>query len=1221
MEIGVYDKPLFPITPSRYMALCSGVVTVEFCEVWDLERVERIGRISELGYTKWPYALSPDGGYFAAWTHRTSEDPRDVVNVWSIDTGALACTLVPEKAGMTMGLGFAGPRLLVSIAQRSPKPLLQLWDPSNGRLLRSLDLEDGSGWGTSTAVSPGGRYLVKIDEKIRIYDLLEGKLAGEIQWAARSSAAWWNCRGVSFSPDGAELVAVVQTKSEVKFFRWDLATGEMLQEKSHTEPLLQSTPPFNALGGSQVHGLPSVGGWLLDSSRILRAETGDVIWEYPERQYKITLRRPLGARRLLEMQALPMGGLIVRSVDLPMEELAAAATVIDEGGKMIDVNLPPISTPDIEGVRRVTVPGEEQAWSVEPDPAASPKSLIPRPVRFGQDRVHRLLFSSPESPSVVVLHADLTTWKTRFNYTPAVLPDRLTAYDLITGEASETMEIPRGGDLKAVSPDGQLAALTIGRERDRIDVWSIADRTHAVGWRPYADEDVKLIPRHGDIAYTARTITWVGFVDPTLVLTLSQRGRLILWQLPNVKAVYEMEFDPWTSAVLTPGRKYAAVFQGTRLRFFEPKSGDFCGDLPLPYKNSGGARADQIAFSPSGRDLAMVVPGGEVSTVLHWDLQSGKLVSEIPVAKASVGLDWSDADHLITGGGLSRGGHDFGGECYLVDVRRKAIVWKYRLDRGCRLSQGPDQRQWLLARTNAYGAGYLGALAFSDPQMLAKVDAEFPANMPPLVGPGSKVRVVISGMVNSEVKEALESSLRRNGCEVTSAAPVTLMASCSSTGSRTVSYQRMFSLGGDGAETFSLQVTGYKARLAFVDSSGKTLWEREGQFGSGGPGRIFAVSGDEDPQEYLNRMASHDPKGPMVSFFGGTRIPRVLYFQPTHDKGQPGLGTTTLDVFGLFNLKEERGRAPTTSVTSGREGTAGAIRAGSVTRADASRDSAAQPTGERFVRKTYLGLLTDDTALEERLKWFPAAKRPSIGLRWGLGVVLASQADPPKIRSSDDLAKLTGPIGPALIEQLQTRMGQGAFGKWPENGPPGCRKVAILGAGTQPELVAVAKKDGLDVLVLFTLRVRPAGSGRRMDMSMRVRLLDVASDEALWTSESVSSGRVASARQSGSDPLLELHEAVLRQVDESFRLAPMPTLAPEHVRGRVAGLVEGSQELGEDERLRILVELRYYQGKELLSRDAAAKAYDQVLGEDKGSELAAADGPGRRALLHQWLGS
>jgi hypothetical protein len=468
----------------------------------------------------------------------------------------------------------------------------------------------------------------------------------------------------------------------------------------------------------------------------------------------------------------------------------------------------------------------------------------------------------------------------------------------------------------------------------------MADGTHAVGWRPYADEEVKLVPSHGDVAYTARTVAWVGFADPGHVLTLSFGGRLILWQLPDVEAVYEMDFGTVTSALLTPGRKYAAVFQGARLRFFDPINGQFCGDLLLPYENSGGSRADQIAFSPSGRDLAMVVPGAEVSAVLHWDLRSGELVSEIPVAKSGVGLDWCDAEHLITGGGLFGDGYGFGGVCYLVDVRRKAIVWKYGLERGCRLSRGPDRRQWLLTRTNMYGTAHLGALAFSDPQMLAKVDAEFPAHMPPLVGPGSKVRVVVEGMVTPTIKTLLEDNLRRNGCEVTSDAPVTLKASCNSTGSRTLRYKKMASLGSDPDDTFSVEVTGYQARLAFIDSSGKTLWEREGRFGSGGPGRVVAVPGDEDPQDYLNRQASRDPKGPMESFFGGTRIPRVLYFQPTHDKDEPGLGSTRLDIFGLFNLKEEWGEAPTTSAAAGRKATRGAIRAGSTTSADDLRPGA-----------------------------------------------------------------------------------------------------------------------------------------------------------------------------------------------------------------------------------------------------------------------------------------
>jgi WD40 repeat protein len=923
-------------------------------------------------------------------------------------------------------------------------------------------------------------------------------------------------------------------------------------------------------------------------------------------------------------------GATIKLADLPIEQLASAAKAVEAGGKFIDATLPPISEPNWEGVRRLPVTEGLADWAVQPDPAGpSSKSLAKKPILLGPDLVKKVLFGDPEAATAVVHHRDLATWEHRTGRRPADLPDRLTAYELLRGESSETVEVPKGSELMDVSPDGQLAVLAVGEERDRLDIWSLAEGEHRVGWRPYGDEEVQ-VRRQGPLVITRRTVSWVRFVDGDHVLTLSHGGKLVCWRLSDVTALFLIDFQRNTSGILTPGRKYAAVFHGTLLRFFDPASGQFCGDLPLPYECTGEVNAHQIAFSPQARELAVVVPGSEVSTVLHWDLSTGQLVSEIPAAKCGIGLDWCDEEHLIVGGGFHGRGFVSIGDSYLIDVVRKAIVWRYALKRGNRLSRGPDSRQWMLSSAATENPVFLGALAFSDDQTLARVDASFPRNMPPLLGPGSRVSVVVGGIDaaggsdRDRVQSILEEKLRQNGCEVVSGAPVKLTVSCGLKESRTHRYEMIGALYREGDRTFSVTETVYQARLAFVDASGNTLWERTNQFGSGSPGFIVTIPGNQDPQEYLNRQASRGRTGMVESFVKGTRIPRVLYFQPTHDDDVPGLGTTDLDIFSLLGIKATpASRTPPRGASGPDETqpatTSEAVRAGS---AAGSGGSLASAGGGRFVRKTLIDLLADDGAdLQDRLMWFPAAKRPSIGLRWGVAVQLTGQASGSGVRSLEDLSKLTGPIGPALVKQIEQGMADGAFGQWAESSPPGSRQVAIVGEGNQHDLIRDAEQSGLDVLAVFHLTVKAVGLSLKTDTTMRVRLVDVADGEVLWSSSSLSSSRATAARRSGADPLGQLLASILAELDSGYRLQPMPALAPKHVEGRLAALEERIEGLEQDALLPVLVELRYYQQRNLLPPERLVAVYEKIIGPENAPILAAGDGTQRRQVLEKWLES
>ncbi len=69
-----------------------------------------------------------------------------------------------------------------------------------------------------------------------------------------------------------------------------------------------------------------------------------------------------------------------------------------------------------------------------------------------------------------------------------------------------------------------------------------------------------------------------------------------------------------------------------------------------------------------------------------------------------------------------------------------------------------------------------------------------------------------------------------------------------------------------------------------------------------------------------------------------------------------------------------------------------------------------------YTRGTHVDLIGgDDAAIGRQLQWFPGAKRPVIGLRWGWGVQLA---DAMRLIRPDmsGLAKIIGPTGGKIID-------------------------------------------------------------------------------------------------------------------------------------------------------------------------------------------------------------
>ena len=266
-----------------------------------------------------------------------------------------------------------------------------------------------------------------------------------------------------------------------------------------------------------------------------------------------------------------------------------------------------------------------------------------------------------------------------------------------------------------------------------------------------------------------------------------------------------------------------------------------------------------------------------------------------------------------------------------------------------------------------------------------------------------------------------------------------------------------------------------------------------------------------------------------------------------------------------------------------------------------------------YVRNHLLSLMLHQDELVDGLRWFAKAKRPVVGLRWGLGVTWTSKVAMPQLTSEYDLARITGTIGPGIADGLNQRIAGGQFGNWPQQGDPQLRRLVLVGCGKSADLLDNAEYYQLDALAILDLSPKAIGMTGRVDNTLRIRLIDVDSHKTLWTSNSLSSRRVAAAQRKGEDPSGDLVRETLEEVDSLFDLKPMPALQAEHVKRRVASLLDGYQ--SNDDPWPILIELRYYQAKGLLPEKDAAAAYDRLLGKGKGQTLASGNETQCREIL------
>jgi WD40 repeat protein len=864
-------RVLYPTTPSPYVAVGDNLSDQEARELWDMRTKRRVGVIRGNLKVHPPYALSPDGNYFAARTTKEKKDddkdknkdqPKGAtIGVWSFKTGQ-EVKLFKIEFPTADYLDFAGEGQLVVGA--FDLQMFHVWNIEEGE--KSGEFETpGPVDPESLALSPGRKHLAMSsvrDGRIWVYDLANATLVGEAV-LPKDGSPGWGCPGMSFSNDGKELAAVFDSGGKPRILCWDVATGK----QAYDRPLdaRYGLRRYQEDQGRAVEWLPDRGGWLVYGQAIIDRQSTQRIWSlplyYPD--FPPAPRRLLDGDRALIVWGATRNQLPqVRTVTFPKDKFVSARQLVRSGGSAVDAVLPPVKPGDIS--TKHPVPAPASAWSVKPDPAQKPaKSLVSRQIAL-RGKIYEAQYaicSGAEAPQAVVAFRGSDRNEVAGNVLAAGQSFWLERYDLTNGKrlsSNDSGDFPSVYELVGFSSDASTIMLRDADKRERLDIYSAGDLKYLCGWRPYDKE-----------TGNDRTVVWASFLDQHKVLTSNTSGKLMLWNVPDCRVVYAIPEAYQGTPILSPGRKCLAGFSGSSagsvIRFFDTASGQRLGEIPTPSADDGGKPGLLAgAFRFDGQQFAALLNGNQL---VRFDLTKGKVLAEFhsPVQPGPL-LEWCGDRHVLV--------NNFS----LVDLDRQWEVWRYLSGVPCQGS--PDGKHWAVVEPYANSPSYLGAFQIPEkgldrivaivadkkaPALLragSSIDLRVEAKGPTIVeskpnSGDSKAKPKEDDTFRKSVFEQFASQLKANGITVDDSQPVSLVVRVDEvdTGEKAEAWMLTPGLKKDSEEgKKSIAFKNLEYDIAFVDGGARATLEPRQTISLRDYGPLQIPPGTKEPANYLSEQ-------------------------------------------------------------------------------------------------------------------------------------------------------------------------------------------------------------------------------------------------------------------------------------------------------------------------------------------------------------------------------
>jgi predicted Zn finger-like uncharacterized protein len=721
-------------------------------EVWDLSSFKKTGEFAtgNVQLTE-PYALSQDGAFAAS---RVSTEFKPTVDVWSTANGQRIGRLViengPPGSSVLYLVDFAGPGQLVTSKSIKGDFVFQVWDLKTGQPLRSFTVGAHPDR-KQIAVSAGGKYAAifsKKNDRVLIYDLSTGARAGEAMVPKGQKGV--NCQGLAFSPDGKTLAAMFAMFPESRLITWDMESGQVKADHTLKQSLQNLADKSFLYKGPPLEWLSDGSGLIAFGQLLIEVEKGAIFFKIPAEGLDGSQRRLFGTSRVartkgdFRAQALTLDA-------MPSDQIASALKAAQSGADPAATKLPAAKPADWATARTLPPAGAAGAWKAVADAAPNRKQFVKSvPLQGKSGDLVRILFAAPDIGQAAVLTAaapsDLVLQKqVRADRYDLVTGKTLGGIDLFAAEAPQGQQFQLDAD---VSPDGALLAVKEPKDGKRIDVWSLADGKHLAGWIPYEKD--------GD-----PVIRWVGFLGTGKVLTLNGAGKLVLWQVPDCRALWVL--DGCRSApAISSGRKYLAAFTGSTIELLDG-TGERQGTLTGPALRSvlaAGFSADGTQFAAA----TQTIDGG--TSLARWNAATGAAVDDFTVPANSFDvyhteMKWCGNSHVMI-------------QNSLVDLNLKWMTFTYNIPGFGRAATGsPDGRHWFAAAARPEVPPVLLGQSFPDDASKLLVQGVAAKTIQPVLSAGMAVSVRVEGATpagvtefHKRITESLKTKLQAHGLKI-----------------------------------------------------------------------------------------------------------------------------------------------------------------------------------------------------------------------------------------------------------------------------------------------------------------------------------------------------------------------------------------------------------------------------------------------------------------------
>lgn len=493
--------------------------------------------------------------------------------------------------------------------------------------------------------------------------------------------------------------------------------------------------------------------------------------------------------------------------------------------------------PDYSDVRVVTVTQSNEPWKFEvpeAQPAAArPKpKTIPTPKKTDFFEGAKSLVGSPGGKFAAIGYQ---LQKPGVNQ-PATT--RVVVCNLESTKVSAEGSLPGKQVLLAVSEDGKQVLLRRDEfghgSQDRLEIWDMSAKS--------ASKGIQWVP-HDESSGGDRDVVWGSFLGNERLVTVSGKGKLVVWEVDEMKPVYQMEIKGGCKPAISPDQKWLAFVDDKNLGILDLAQGEVAALEPVPY-----AAWPNLAFSPGQSRLGMAAH----DRLLVWDFATGELYREMPYNGLHVmgNITWPSEDHVLLG------------NRYLIDLENQVKLWDYD---GGDFAQQIGGMTWFVVSDGQKPGALLGAQlpppAVKDALAKAMTQPDFF-----VLKPGTTVKIDVSGVDAAGkdfVEKALAARLKEAGFDSGPSGTIDLKAQTEIGQPRQITYRTIGP--GGGTETFT--VRDYYCRVKFF-YKGQEVWQT--MIGSS-PGGFVRLGKDETMEQYLRKSEKFN-----FDWFGKVDLPKLL---------------------------------------------------------------------------------------------------------------------------------------------------------------------------------------------------------------------------------------------------------------------------------------------------------------------------------------------------------